>query len=1230
MPAPGIELPNIVQRIFVDTGASHRRLNLLTGAQKQQGESADKSSAKTDRFSTRLSEASRAAAAARASVTAAARGVDQLGDESRTAARRVDALTRSLREQARAALAARMATRAGIGGGGVPGPPRGGGGGGGGDESPVRAVAQMGGGLTSLITGLVKIPAVIAGIPLAAQALTQLSVAATGVVSSFAPVMGTLATLPGLIGPVGAAAGVGVLAFSGFGEAVKAAMEDASASTEATREKLEEAMAAMGPGAARAAQRVVELRDEMIGLRQIAQAGVFSGVNDALSRLGPLLEALRPTITEMSRALGDFISQGARLLTSGPFSADLRSGGEAATENFRRFGRTILDLVDGMRHVVMAAQPLTDWFFRLAEGAAANFREWARFSRLTGGMADGFEKVRESTALWGNVLKNLGSIFRGLGRATLGFGNDLVSSFERSTASLAKLINSASGQNAIKDFVEDSRPALREMALLLKAIVGAFFDMGRGEGLAPILRQLRTELLPVLLGVFDTVTSEFGPALVTMVTEIARVIVALSGTSSPMMGLVQAITALARGLADLFDAVPGLRQVVFWSVIMSKTLFSLVAVGTKLVATFGLLKGAVLGVQAAGAAGRAGGLAGLVGTLSALTGVSVGMLGAAAGVGAFALALFKLVDSAIKAPEVDKMTAALGRLRDAAPDAADWMDFGGIGALDLAKGTRAGSEWDPTNSLVHRQATKDFKALNEAVAALAQNEGAPAAQEALDRLAAAVQRAGGDMEDFRRRTEPARKAINDKRLADKAAEESSRRLARAEQELPATLEATTAALKTAVGARERLAAASDSVTAAEERLRGAQEDVRAAQATLADVRTGRERLAAIRDAELEVESATISQARANDTLAESRRQLAELRNPPDILKVRDAELALRDAILSQREAVFSVEEAEEKLAQVKADRQGSVATTQAEFELERARLAAQRSGSSVESAEKNLATARHEGVEYANLVREAELSVREAQIQVAKASESARQAQKDLDAARARSQADDEAAATRALKEAVDSVTRADRELQAETAKKLAIQLEVDEANRRIAGVRGNLAQLFADAAKAGGAHELVRLLVAAGLIAEPNVALVASQIPDTGNVLSPAEDKKIPRNLAASGGVFGGFKTNKPTLLVGEGGPHDEFVIPTDPKYRRRAFALWREAGARLMAEGGLITAAAGAIRSESLVTAMRSTPRAPAGAERRGETPLIGQVVNNTQASEVLLARELAWLMK
>lgn len=74
----------------------------------------------------------------------------------------------------------------------------------------------------------------------------------------------------------------------------------------------------------------------------------------------------------------------------------------------------------------------------------------------------------------------------------------------------------------------------------------------------------------------------------------------------------------------------------------------------------------------------------------------------------------------------------------------------------------------------------------------------------------------------------------------------------------------------------------------------------------------------------------------------------------------------------------------------------------------------------------------------------------------------------------------------------------------------------------------------------------------------------------------------KAPKLLAAGGTVGNGWgpaepmQVSRPTAIVGEGNPrHPEFVIPTDPKCRGRARALWEAAGTQLMADGGIIGSA-------------------------------------------------------
>ena len=65
------------------------------------------------------------------------------------------------------------------------------------------------------------------------------------------------------------------------------------------------------------------------------------------------------------------------------------------------------------------------------------------------------------------------------------------------------------------------------------------------------------------------------------------------------------------------------------------------------------------------------------------------------------------------------------------------------------------------------------------------------------------------------------------------------------------------------------------------------------------------------------------------------------------------------------------------------------------------------------------------------------------------------------------------------------------------------------------------------------------------------------------------------PANAMAAGGVVPnqGGVYNAPTAIVGEGSKlYPEFVIPTDPRYRDRAFSLMQSLGTRLMQAGGTV----------------------------------------------------------
>lgn len=81
------------------------------------------------------------------------------------------------------------------------------------------------------------------------------------------------------------------------------------------------------------------------------------------------------------------------------------------------------------------------------------------------------------------------------------------------------------------------------------------------------------------------------------------------------------------------------------------------------------------------------------------------------------------------------------------------------------------------------------------------------------------------------------------------------------------------------------------------------------------------------------------------------------------------------------------------------------------------------------------------------------------------------------------------------------------------------------------------------------------------------------SRLESGGTLGSDAPGGQV-SGLAAGGRVGGGFTTNGPMAIVGEGNPrYPEYVIPTDPKYRNQAKGLYSSLGPQLMASGGILS---------------------------------------------------------
>lgn len=156
--------------------------------------------------------------------------------------------------------------------------------------------------------------------------------------------------------------------------------------------------------------------------------------------------------------------------------------------------------------------------------------------------------VRDFLIGFYNILRLAGQV----GREEFGGGmSDAAASFRRWT-------ESAGGVERILRYFRDATPAIRETLALLRVMGSALIGMAADSRVAPLINQIRTELMPAISDFIRSMTGSngFGPAVVDVFSALFTVL-----SNVPFGGLTllaKAIGGVIWGIAWLVQNVPGL------------------------------------------------------------------------------------------------------------------------------------------------------------------------------------------------------------------------------------------------------------------------------------------------------------------------------------------------------------------------------------------------------------------------------------------------------------------------------------------------------------------------------------------------------------------------------------------------------------------------------------------------------------------------------------------------
>lgn len=497
--------------------------------------------------------------------------------------------------------------------------------------------------------GLIKWPAIYTGASLAAQGVGALGAGMVALTAAIAPAAGVLGALPAALSTAAQAMGTFKLATRGLKEGIEG---DA------------EALAKLSP-AARAFAGIV--KDSVLPaferLSRVASQRLFGPL---LDEIGPLMDAhlprLQRIVGETATALGRIGEKLAQQLRSPEWGKALDELGAMNVRVIENLGNAALKALPGIRDLTLAFAPLVEWVSRGAEV----FGKWLSASvaanKANGDLDRSVARVKETLSSLGAILGNLAKGFWEIGKAAAPLGREILRDLEKVTAQFVSWTRSMEGKATLKQYFEDAKAPLYEVGRLVRDVVGAFFRISTDEGFTNLIRQLRTELLPMLEQVVRTTTEKFGPALIEMSVAVGKLFLTLAGSSGPLVTFVKGLGDIADKIREIITTVPGLDRFVV-------TLAGVV--GVMKVLTF---TAAITGIRSMAAS------LGLVGPAASGAAASVGVSSAAmsrslAGVSASAattsLALRGVSTSAAVASvasigSAGRLTAALGGTRLAA------------------------------------------------------------------------------------------------------------------------------------------------------------------------------------------------------------------------------------------------------------------------------------------------------------------------------------------------------------------------------------------------------------------------------------------------------------------------------------------------------------------------------------------------------------------------------------
>lgn len=378
----------------------------------------------------------------------------------------------------------------------------------------------------------------------AAGGMSALAAGTTQLLAAVGPAAGALAVYPTMM-----------LAVKQSTMVAKFAIKDMDKAIAGDKEAMEK----LSPAARSVAKEVGSLKKPFDSIRKSTQQAMFKGLSGDIGKLAtaylPLMrKASKQTATEMNG-----LAKQAMFLASSPtWKSDFATITKNNAKIIGGLGRAALNLAPALRDIWVSALPLTRTFVKWLQVASAAISRHVALARSSGALAKFFQRSGKVAATLGRIIGQLARALFNVFKIGAKDGQDLLKTLERSATAFRKWTETASGKSSIAKWFDQGNQTLAAFGRLLKDAGKQLSDGFSPTGLAPLIDQIRINLLPSIIKLFNTMsqTDTFTP-MIAALSSIAEIASSSLSEGGALSAFARTLAILAGSAAYVVRTVPG-------------------------------------------------------------------------------------------------------------------------------------------------------------------------------------------------------------------------------------------------------------------------------------------------------------------------------------------------------------------------------------------------------------------------------------------------------------------------------------------------------------------------------------------------------------------------------------------------------------------------------------------------------------------------------------------------